>query len=560
MVHHLQHITDLVEICRLEGVKHIVVSPGSRNAPLINLFADNSFFNLHSIVDERAAAFYALGIALATQQTVAMVCTSGSAALNYAPALAEAFYRNIPLVAITADRPPHLIDQQDNQTIRQNNIYNNFIKKSIALEIPQNIKQLENQNSLIGKVIYEAHTDIKGPIHINVPIDEPLYLAPPPISKISGQKHQIKNNTAHIDTLLSYWKKSNKTIILVGQSLPSTKISKSLSKISESHMAVVLAEAISNVKIPEAISALEQLMAYAENNKSKKYEPQLLISTGGHVVSKRLKMWLQKQKNIVHIRISTSSDNIDTYNNLSYNTTGNIEQIFEQLSNCSKTPEEEYYMLWKNMAEQSSLVHQHFVSNAAFSDLTAIDSVIKNIESNTVLHLGNSMSVRYAQLFNLNKFDAVFANRGVSGIDGSVSTAAGYALQSNKQNVLIVGDLGFVYDSNALWNNQFPHNLKIIVINNSGGGIFRLLHDDINNKNFENYIETKNCANIQKIAEAFNIQYYKCQSQSRIEIEMNKFFQNKNAAILEITTLKVENTIIYKKYFDTLQNDNRLNI
>lgn len=558
MVHHLQHIADLAQICRMHKVKHIVASPGSRNAPLINLFAENPFFQVHSIVDERVAAFYALGIALKNQQIVALVCTSGSAALNYSPALAEAFYRNTPLIAITADRPPHLIDQQDNQTIRQNNIYNNFIKKSIALEIPQNIKQLKNQNARIDKIFYEANTEIKGPVHINIPIGEPLYLAPPVHSKISTPKHQIKNNTALIDTLLSHWEKSNKTIFLIGQNLPSNKITESLSKISKNHKAVVFAEAISNIKIPEAITALEQLMAYIENHKSKKHEPQLLISTGGHIVSKRLKMWLQKQKNIVHIRISPDSDNIDTYNNISYNTIGNIEQIFEQLSNCSKNPEEEFCMLWKNMYKQSMLVHQQFVSNAAFSDLRAIDSVIKSIDSDTVLHLGNSMSVRYAQLFDLQKFTAVFSNRGVSGIDGSVSTAAGYASQSDKQNVLIVGDLGFVYDSNALWNNQFPNNLKIVIINNAGGGIFSLLPDVSQNKNFENYIETKNRANIQKIAEAFNIQYCRCLNQPDIETEMNKLIKSKNAAILEIITSKFENTDVYKKYFDTLINHNKL--
>ncbi|MBN2262657.1 MAG: 2-succinyl-5-enolpyruvyl-6-hydroxy-3-cyclohexene-1-carboxylic-acid synthase, partial [Prolixibacteraceae bacterium] len=136
MMHHLQHITDLVEICRLKGIQQVVVSPGSRNAPLIKAFAAKPFFKLHSIVDERSAGFYALGIALASQQAVALLCTSGTAVLNYCPALAEAYYQRVPLVAITADRPEELIDQQDNQTIRQINVFQNYVKDSIHLHQP----------------------------------------------------------------------------------------------------------------------------------------------------------------------------------------------------------------------------------------------------------------------------------------------------------------------------------------------------------------------------------------------------------------------------------------
>ena len=136
MTHHLQHIADLVEICRLKGIQQIVVSPGSRNAPLIELFHSYHEFKLHSIVDERSAAYYAHGIALATQKPVALICTSGTAVLNYGPALAEAYYQRVPIIAITADRPEELIDQQDNQTIRQKNVFQNFVKGSLHLERP----------------------------------------------------------------------------------------------------------------------------------------------------------------------------------------------------------------------------------------------------------------------------------------------------------------------------------------------------------------------------------------------------------------------------------------
>jgi 2-succinyl-5-enolpyruvyl-6-hydroxy-3-cyclohexene-1-carboxylate synthase len=557
MIHHLQHIADLVEICRLKEIREVVVSPGSRNAPLIQLFASEKSFRLHSIVDERSAGFFGLGISLATQKPVLLICTSGTAVLNFAPALSEAYYQHIPLIAITADRPEELIDQQDNQTIRQVNVFQNFVKGSINLSSPvKSIDELELQHLSVNNLINSSVDGIKGPVHINVPLSEPLYVEIPKPSEINIASEIKKTGLPLSDEILTAWKSAKKRMVLCGLNSMDEKLKILLNRLADQHQTVVLAEPVSNIKGKNILSEIDRVMIPVESDNSLDFQPDLLISMGGPVVSKRLKLWLQKQTALKHFRISEADDHIDTYHNLTRSIIRKPVDVFSELVDIKVSSEEHFVHLWEKSSLSSFQKHREFLSATPFSDLKAFDIIMNNLPAGCVLHLGNSSPVRYGQLFDSSVCSGVYSNRGVSGIDGCLSTAAGFASQSDQINVLILGDLSFLYDSNGLWNRNLSSNLRIVVINNQGGGIFRLISGPSEKDYFEEFMEAHHPVEIEKLVSAYNVKYYSCDNQEELKNTFNRFIQsNSGPDLLEIKTPGLENARVYAEYFRKLKNE-----
>ena len=557
MIHHLQHIVDLVEICRLKGIQQVVVSPGSRNAALIKLFSSNKAFHLHSIVDERSAAFYGLGIALATQKPVVLLCTSGTAVLNYAPALAEAYYQRVPLIAITADRPENLIDQQDNQTIRQVNIYQNYIKDSIHLRQPvRDVYELEAQHFAINKILNSAVSGIEGPVHINVPIAEPFYIdLPEPLSDIKINQAE-QNESSNQSELQISWKDNARRMIICGEGPKNEERNGLVNSLSEK--AIVLAEPVSNVKGESIIAEIDRMMMKIEAVDRDEYKPGLLISFGGSVVSKRLKQWLQKQKSLIHFRISDEEDQIDTYQNLAGLVLGKTTEVLKRLDEIEVHSDEAFIENWRSAYIKNGKVHSSILEELPYSDIKVFSTLLSNLPPNCILHLGNSSPVRYGQLFDLSVCDGVYSNRGVSGIDGCLSTASGFASQSDKINVVVLGDLSFLYDSNGLWNNNLSPNLKIVVINNEGGGIFRLLPGPSDMDAFEYFMETKHPVDIEKLVAAFGVEYFVSKSENELESTIQRFMKSKNGpSLLEIKTPRLKNAEVYKEYIERIKTGDR---
>lgn len=554
MIHHLQHIADLVKICELKGIRHVVVSPGSRNAPLIELFFRIGNFHLHSIVDERSAAFYGMGIALATHEAVALLCTSGTAVLNYAPALAEAYYQRVPLIAITADRPEHLIGQQDNQTIRQVNVFQNFTKDSVHLHLPVHDDfELEIQHFGLNKIINTALSGIRGPVHINVPLAEPLYVALPPASQNIRISPSPEIENKNLNLLVEAWHQSTKALIVCGEGRPNQDLNSLLTKLSGK--ALVLAEPISNCYGGQIIQEIDRLILQAEQAQDTHLLPDLLISFGGPVVSKRIKEWLQKQSKLVHFRIAEEEDHVDTYQNLTAQVLGCAFEILSVLESEKHVANDGFLNHWQELYNSNLQLHWKALEQLPYSDLKVFESIVHQLPLGCILHLGNSSPVRYAQLFNLSTCSAVYSNRGVSGIDGCLSTAAGIASQTNELNIAILGDLSFVYDSNGLWNSKLPKNLKIIVINNDGGGIFRLLPGPSYMDAFEEFMETKHPVNIEKLVSAFGIEYFGCNSKSELESTIQRFMESKTGpSLLEIKTPRLVNAEVYKEYIERIMS------
>ncbi len=549
MEHHLQHISDLALCCKQFGVVHVVIAPGSRNAPLIQAFTSMESIACHSIPDERVAGYFALGLALETQNPVALICTSGTATLNLAPAVAEAFYQHVPLIILTADRPGDVVETQQNQTIPQQEIFSGFIKGSMSLPNCSLISALPGLLTL-------STNPHPGPVHINIPTREPLYESlPSPIYCDAVFTGPSGYSSAVPEELEMLVKKSQRIVVLCGQHAPNQWIRNVLQAIADSEKAVVVAEAIANVSGESTFTCTDTLAAWIDGAREEDFLPDLLISTGGHIVSKRWLLWLQKHPEMQHWRIAEAPDQIDTYGNLKGIVAGNPELLLSNLFIHKEKANQHFLQTWKSLNANLSSITEATIAMSDFSDFTVFYTLLHHLPANCNLHLGNGSVVRYAQLFDIHESITVYSNRGVSGIDGSISTAAGISKANpGTKNILLIGDMSFVYDSNALWNRSFPQNLIIIVINNSGGGIFRLMEGPSKHPWFEGYQVAHHPAKIEKIAAAFEVEYRQWDSITQISHEMDELFLFEKSLIIEIKTPVGQSERIFKSYYEKIKN------
>jgi len=550
MLQSFQHIADLSEICRLGGVKKVVISPGSRNAPLIDAFYSLFGESCYSIVDERSAGYFALGMARYSQTPVVLICTSGTAVLNYSPAVAEAYYSHIPLLVITADRPGEWIDQQDNQTIRQKEVYRNFIKKSYHLhENPENQEILRDVHHQIVEAIHVACTEPKGPVHLNVPLCEPLYSDLPPVSKdISSAVIKETDNTIIIsDSLNTAWQNAKKILIVHGQDHPQSEIGEVLIKLSELPGVVVMAENISNVKADSVISHTDLLFSHTQQDSLE--SPDLLLYSGGQVVSRRLKNYLRGLKNLPAWRIGLDDYPIDTFKHHNAVLACQALQAYSWLDQITRSKESQpdYKNSWLEASASAGKKRDDLQNKLPFSDVSAMKLILEAISQHSILELGNSSAVRLFQFFKTPENTEIFSNRGVSGIDGCLSAASGTAASSNKLTVAVVGDLSFVYDSNALWNARLSPNLRIVVLNNRGGGIFSLLDGPSTKSAYDEFFIAYHPVNLQKLAEAFNLNYFCCSDKESLTRELPRFLHPADkAGVMEIKTKPQDNVKAFR--------------
>ncbi len=535
-MHHLQHISELGTLIERLGIKHVLIAPGSRNAPLINLFTSHHGFICHSLVDERSAAYVALGMARHLGQAVVLVTTSGTAVLNLSPAVAEAFHQQIPLLVLTADRPREILSQFNNQVTDQRAPYFNFSKG--FFEFPARLREeadLEHGMQAVEKLFQEALSFPAGPVHLNLPLNEPLYdaLPDPILSRGETQRDfesepSVNNTNAAIDIA------GKKVMILCGMGAGDSKLQQVLEQLTAGKRAVVVAENISNLSSERFISTPELVLAGSSENERAALAPDLLIAFGQQVVSKRLKLFVQSLEN-VEIR-ELEEDAILT------------DQLKDLLA--SAEPDNSYQLLWKEIEDRESDRAQSYFRQAPFGNLTALARILEAASAQTVIHLGNSATIRYSQLLRSRPDLLYYSNRGVSGIDGSLSAAVGAAMVSDQQHLLILGDLSFVYDSNALWNKSFPENLKIVVLNDGGGGIFRLLDGPDRMEFFEEFSVTQHPVSLELLSGAFGRRFGRVASLDELDKQMGGLFMSdKGLDILEVDTTTSDNSRIFKELF-----------
>lgn len=552
----------LAGIFAKKGLKYIIISPGSRNAPITLSFADNPAIKALSIIDERCAAFFAVGMAQQLKQTVAIACTSGTAALNFAPAIAEAYYQQVPLLVLTADRPEELIDQGDGQTIRQKNLYANYIKASF--ELPENFATetgLEFGIKLINMAINLTMFPNFGPVHVNLPFAEPIYnrkrLFNSGIKNIRPLERRFKLKNKKLKSFAETWNNCEKKLLIAGMMCPDYIDTKLFIRVIDDPSVVLLTETTSNLDIPGALPCIDKVVSTILPDEAEKFKPDLLVTFGGHVVSKMVKEFFRKYKPKEHWNIDPVTYKMDSYQCLTSAIRMDLNSFFGKLSERTYPVKSTFRKVWFNRDKRSERRHQAFIHGCEYSDLKVFGTILNAIPQGSHIQLGNSTPVRYAQLFRQNKNHPHFSNRGTSGIDGTVSTAAGACYVSSQLTTLITGDLGFLYDSNALMNHYLSPNLRIIIINNSGGGIFRFIDGPDKTGYLEEFFETRHSWRAEFIAKNFDIPYSCAENLVELKKHLTSFFKpgrDNKPAILEVMTPNEKNGEILRSYFRFLKS------
>ncbi len=542
----------VISACHQFNIGTVVISPGSRNAPLTVGFSNHPEIETLSVVDERCAAFFALGIAQQTQKPVAIICTSGSALLNYYPAIAEAFYSNIPLVVISADRPKHLIDIGDGQTIRQENVFENHILFSANLIENEKFKTRNSQ--LIGEALQIAVSK-KGPVHINVPFDEPLYETVNELETFNFPHISMSSlDNSHIDYigLSEIWNAAEKKMILVGVNYPDEELHELIDLYAEDDAVLILTETTSNLHHYKAIDSIDQLIFSLDEPQFRELQPDVLITFGGMIVSKKVKQFLRNYQPKHHWNIDEKKAT-NTFFCLSEFIQIKPVDFFSKFNTSIIKKESNYQPKWLKIRDAKREKHQQFLAETKHSDFKVFEQVLESVKGNCQLQISNSSIIRYAQLFSVKKTIDIFCNRGTSGIDGSTSTAIGAAFASKKQTVFITGDLSFFYDSNALWNLNIPKDFRIILINNSGGGIFKIIPGP-KSTNATKYFETPHSLTAEHLCKMFDFDYLKADSTVAVKEQLIGFYETtEKPKILEIFTPSEENDLILKEYFKYIQ-------
>lgn len=544
-----QIVNLIVERLLQAGVRHVVVSPGSRNAPLIIAFTGNPQFRCFSIIDERSASYYALGMAKQLRQPVAMICTSGTAVLNYAPALAEAYYQEVPLIAITADRPSEWIDHEDGQTIHQAGIYANYIKLSCSLPDESADGSLAQSEKMLANFVDSFAKFPLGPAHINVPLDNPLYgqteVDDSPLRDFCPTMPRCDT----FDNVPAIWNDAEKIMVVVGINLPDRHLDNLLSQLAEQKNCVVVAPPTSNIDSC-TVGTPESVIAWMPKEKEADFRPDLLITLGNAIISKELKMFLRRNKPQRHIDIDLNPMPVDTYRCLTDKIIADSHKFVEFLINNCEAKTCVFKQLWSLAYADAQMRHSQYVANLPWCDFRAHNFIYEKLKQSAekvILHISNSTPIRYAELYGKLPNADYYSNRGTSGIDGCLSTAGGASLATDNLTLAITGDVGFFYDSNCFYNRHLRKNFKIVLMNNGGGNIFSVL----------NYIKDTTCAeyfttplnfSAQGICQAFGVQHFKAGSADELDIQWQKFIEAEKCALLEIDTHSVDNAEMVRKY------------
>lgn len=561
---------NIIELCRTKEISDVVITPGSRNAPLTISFANNDFFNTYSIVDERSAGFFALGMAQRTQKPVILCCTSGSALLNFYPAVAEAYYSDIPLIVISADRPVERLEIGDGQTIKQKNVYGNHILYSANLysemiltketddkKIHQKKWESQRRNEREINLVLNMALEKKGPVHINVPFYEPLYETTTELSVAPLQIEPIREkksfSTESLQPYADLWNSSKKKLVLVGVNKPNSIDNEFIEWLAADPSVLVFSETTSNLHHRDFIVRIDNVIAPIEisENSEEQFEqlrPDILLTFGGMVVSKKVKAFLRNHQPQHHWHIDDKKA-FDTYFCLNKHFDAEPGIFFKTFMPLTQNAESTYRQTWLDFSNRRNERHDMYMKDIPFTDLKVFYHLFQKMQSRQVLQISNSSVVRYANLFKLNPALEVYCNRGTSGIDGSVSTAVGAALKSEIPTTLITGDLAFFYDSNGLWNEYIPDGFKIILINNGGGGIFRILPGNKNEAYFHKFFETRHQLTAEHLCAMFGFEYTTASDDKEVENALETFFDKKGKQLLEIFTPTELNDDILLKYF-----------
>lgn len=547
----------LADLLVEHGVRRVILSPGSRNAPIIVALSRRRELRTDVVIDERSAAFIALGIAIQSCEPVALVCTSGSALLNYAPAIAEAFYRACPLIVISSDRPEEWIDQDDSQTIWQQNALSPYVKRSC--DLPAHTDFANGPwvcNRLINDVLLSAMTGRRGPVHINVRIDAPLNHIRPfkegesrVIKMITPSEELPTREAREIGKRIAA---PRKVLIIAGFHEPDEKLNRALVKLARKPNIAVMTETIANLHSPLFINRIDSVLCRMEETDKKNLSPDVVITTGGALVSRFVKEWIRSLENVEHWHVGYTHTTVDCFKHLALRVELSPEVFFRQLASAVQIFDHpsDFSDRWRRLCEDAAITHDKYIKQSPWSDMVAFSYIISKIPAKWNLQLSNGTPIRYAQLMDCSHIHRCDCNRGVSGIDGCTSTALGASTAYSGTTLLISGDMSLQYDISALSSTLISPKFKIIVICNGGGGIFRFISSTSSLPELEKYFAVGTRLPLRHLAEGYGLSYHEAHDMDELHESFEKFAAEESSpAILAVFTPPAESAEVLKQYF-----------
>ena len=552
--------SETARLCAQKGVRFAVVSPGSRSAPLVISFLQEEKIKCLRIIDERSAAFFALGMAQQLRSPVALICTSGSAVLNYGPAIAEAFYQRVPLLVITADRPEEWVDQGEGQAIRQQDVLALHMKRSVQL--PRSITDELSRwhcGRLINEAIDHCLLPVAGPVHLNIPFAEPLYDRIEKHDRPARSIEQLPTESFVLppfaQSCAEVLSTAKKVMILIGQGHPDPAIKEHLKKLASFPQIAVLTESTSNLDDPSFITCIDRAIEGINAENERDLRPDVLITFGGAVISKRIKGLLRKWRPGQHWNIDQGQRHYDTYQSLTRDINVSPEIFLAQITDQVRSNKSTFNSDWNEADRITAERQRSFLKNTPFSDLTVFAELIERIPDRTDIHLANSTPARYAQLFDRGMGHRYWSNRGTSGIDGCTSTAAGAAFATDRTTTLISGDIAFLYDSNAFWNDQLSPHLKIIVIDNGGGNIFRFIEGPDRDQELLPWFEAPHKRSIEKLVRSYDLPYFQANDIASLRSGLESLYSDHDRpAILHVITDREISPKVLRDHFTALKD------
>lgn len=548
-----KNILQLTALLRAHDITTAVVCPGSRNAPIVQTLAAAGM-DCHAVTDERSAGFYAIGLSVALARPVVVCCTSGSALLNLHPAVAEACYRQVPIIIVSADRPAAWIGQMDGQTLPQPNVFGTLVKMSVSLPEVSDDEDEWYCNRLLNEALLATAYHGQGPVHINVPIGEPLFdftcTQLPTVRKITRMTISGKGDT-RLNELADRLNGCARKMVVIGQMNPGDALGGCTRTAMCDSMAWLI-EHTGNAAAPwRCIDNYDAVLCGMDEEELTMAAPDILLTCGGHIISKRFKQFIRRHHPAEHWHITPDGKIADTFCCLTRVIEMQPRDFFAALSPLLDGNGSTYAAGWsKRSREMRKAVF-------GYSAMSAAGSLMARLPEGCVLHLANSSAVRYAQLFDLGAGIEVYSNRGTNGIEGSLSTAMGHAAaDASRPNFVIIGDLSFFYDMNCLGIEGGKGNLRIMLINNGCGEIFSTLKGLDTAREGKPYITGTHSMSAEGWARQAGFDYVAAHDARSLDEAVDRLTDERTdgrPVLAEVFTSDAEDVTMLKSYYRTLK-------
>ena len=555
-----ENVNILTSLLLEYGVSDAVVCPGSRNAPIVHNLSVCEAIRCRPVTDERSAAFYALGLAIATRRPTVVCVTSGSALLNVMPAVAEAAYQHVPLIVISADRPQQWIDQLDGQTIPQSDALGRFVRKAVQLPEPHNDEERWLCRRLVNEAMHLATCRQGAPVHINVPISEPLFEFDteqlPQLSRFNYIKRAAIKD-ASMD-MPDAFHEAKRPMIVIGQLAHGTVSHETIRSLSEKY--VLMSEPLSNpsymtIHFDEAIRYIVSDNSSINDDEDDKtaYYPDYVIYVGDTLVSKPARRFLRNAKApscLITPDAADIHDPLMTLTDIVECDTDSINALLASLCDAPDTDERcRFHDRWQSFLDAYAAHADAYAPEySQMATVKYFEEQLADLDIDICVHYANSSAVRLACIYAQHY---VWCNRGVNGIEGSLSTAAGFSLATHDMTVCVIGDQSFFYDQNALWNYTLRGNLRIILLNNRGGGIFRQLPGLSDSPAADDLVMASHENTAQGICTQNDIGYMSAKNMDEMQIGIVTLLtrESERPMLLEVFTDSNDDVKALEKYF-----------